>query len=108
MSARKVISSQSIMVGPDGNLWFTERYADQIGRITITGHVTEFPIPNETGAQLEPVGVGQFARAISAGGKENCRSGQVIAATQERSGLLSLALLDQRRLQERRRTGQSA
>ncbi len=43
------------MVGPDGNLWFTERYADQIGRITITGHVTEFPIPNETGAQLEPV-----------------------------------------------------
>jgi streptogramin lyase len=31
-----------ITTGPDGNLWFTERNASQIGRITPTGTVTEF------------------------------------------------------------------
>src|SRR5262245_45830415 len=35
----------TIVVGPDGNLWFTEQGADKIGRITPTGVVTEFTVP---------------------------------------------------------------
>jgi streptogramin lyase len=31
--------------GPDGNLWFTESSANQIGRMTTAGAVTEFPVP---------------------------------------------------------------
>ena len=31
-----------ITAGPDGDLWFTEQQANQIGRITPTGQVTEF------------------------------------------------------------------
>jgi virginiamycin B lyase len=35
----------SITVGSDGNLWFTDTYANNVGRITLAGVVTEFPIP---------------------------------------------------------------
>ena len=35
----------SIAVGPDGALWFTEYFQNQIGRITTSGEITEFPIP---------------------------------------------------------------
>lgn len=45
---------QDITLGPDGNLWFTERGADQIGRITPDGVVSEFPVP---GSGSEPVGI---------------------------------------------------
>src|SRR5258708_37196367 len=38
-----------ITSGPDGALWFTERFADKIGRITTAGAVTEFPIPTSPG-----------------------------------------------------------
>lgn len=31
--------------GPDGNLWFTEFEANQIGRIRPSGTITEFPVP---------------------------------------------------------------
>jgi hypothetical protein len=34
-----------ITAGPDGNLWFTEPGANQIGRITPDGEVTEFAVP---------------------------------------------------------------
>jgi virginiamycin B lyase len=34
-----------IAAGPDGALWFTEPNANQIGRITTAGVVTEFPLP---------------------------------------------------------------
>ena len=34
-----------IVSGPDGNLWFCERGADQIGRLTPAGVFTEFPVP---------------------------------------------------------------
>jgi len=34
-----------ITSGPDGNLWFTERFGNNIGRITPAGVITEFPIP---------------------------------------------------------------
>jgi streptogramin lyase len=35
-----------ITMGSDGNLWFTEFYADQIGRITPNGTIREFPLPD--------------------------------------------------------------
>jgi len=34
------------VTGPDGNLWFTEEAGNNIGQITPTGVVTEFPIPS--------------------------------------------------------------
>jgi len=34
-----------IAAGPDGNLWFTKNNAGNIGRITLSGVVTEFAIP---------------------------------------------------------------
>jgi virginiamycin B lyase len=34
-----------ITLGPDGALWFTEALASKIGRITVSGSVTEFSIP---------------------------------------------------------------
>jgi streptogramin lyase len=34
-----------IAAGPDGNLWFTEASANQIGRITTHGTITEYPLP---------------------------------------------------------------
>jgi virginiamycin B lyase len=34
------------VVGPDHNLWFTEFYSGQIGRITPTGSLHEFPLPD--------------------------------------------------------------
>ena len=38
-------SPEGITTGPDGNLWFTEFFADNLGRITPDGVVTEFPLP---------------------------------------------------------------
>src|SRR5947207_605450 len=36
---------EGITAGPDGNLWFTEYSADNIGRITTQGAITTFPLP---------------------------------------------------------------
>jgi virginiamycin B lyase len=38
-------SPNVIAPGPDGNLWFTEDNASQVGRVTAAGSVTEFAIP---------------------------------------------------------------
>ncbi|MGC9949715.1 MAG: hypothetical protein ABSF64_25385 [Bryobacteraceae bacterium] len=35
-----------ITAGPDGALWFAESFANQIGRITTAGSITEFPLPS--------------------------------------------------------------
>ncbi|HZU36462.1 MAG TPA: hypothetical protein VFA18_11165, partial [Gemmataceae bacterium] len=40
---------EGIAVGPDGNLWFTETAASQIGMSTPAGSMMEFPLP--TGSQ---------------------------------------------------------
>ena len=40
--------------GPDGNLWFTERDANQIGRITPAGAITEFRVPT---TNSDPIGI---------------------------------------------------
>ncbi len=34
-----------ITSGPDGNLWFTEIWANKIGKITTAGSITEYPLP---------------------------------------------------------------
>ncbi len=40
-----------ITAGPDGNLWFTELGANSIGRVSLSGVVTEYPVPT---ADSEP------------------------------------------------------
>jgi virginiamycin B lyase len=35
---------QGIAAGPDGALWFTERFANKVGRITTTGVITEYAV----------------------------------------------------------------
>jgi streptogramin lyase len=35
-----------LTVGADSNLWFTESQASKIGRITLTGTITEYAVPN--------------------------------------------------------------
>ena len=47
----------AITAGPDGNLWFTERNVNKIGRITPGGTVTEYAIPTAN----------SFLSAITAG-----------------------------------------
>jgi streptogramin lyase len=39
---------QGLVLGSDGNLWFVESGVDQIGSITPTGQITEYPIPSPT------------------------------------------------------------
>lgn len=46
-----------IVAGPDGNLWFTEAKSGKIGRITLTGEITEFETGSGVGA-LNPIVVG--------------------------------------------------
>jgi len=38
-------NADNICAGPDGALWFTEHFGNNIGRITTAGVVTEFPAP---------------------------------------------------------------
>ena len=38
-------SPVGITAGPNGNLWFTEARGNQIGRISPSGTITEFPVP---------------------------------------------------------------
>jgi streptogramin lyase len=35
----------SVIAGSDGALWFTERFANKIGRIDTSGNITEFAVP---------------------------------------------------------------
>ncbi len=38
-------SLQYLVVGPDGNLWFTETIGNNVGRITPDGAITELAVP---------------------------------------------------------------
>jgi hypothetical protein len=62
-------SPSSISAGPDGNLWFTEPDANQIGRITPAGQVTLFTVPTPgsqpTGIAAGPNGNIWFTEAAS-------------------------------------------
>ncbi|MGC2632718.1 MAG: hypothetical protein WA215_00755 [Candidatus Cybelea sp.] len=39
----------SPILAGDGNVWFTEAYAGQLGRIKPSGRITEFPLPQDSG-----------------------------------------------------------
>jgi streptogramin lyase len=39
-----------IVAGPDGNLWFTEQTKNAVAKVTTSGVVTEYPIPNSVNA----------------------------------------------------------
>ena len=41
---------EGITFGPDGNMWFTEAAANQIGRIDPKGNITEFVVPQASSA----------------------------------------------------------
>jgi virginiamycin B lyase len=65
--------SCGITAGPDGALWFTETFADKIGRITTTGELSEFLLPtpnsNPTGITAGPDGAVWFTESDNTGGK---------------------------------------
>src|SRR5215510_15867452 len=46
---------EGITLGPDGNMWFTEASANQIGRIDPKGNITEFVIPQSFSAPVDIV-----------------------------------------------------
>src|SRR5579862_1643518 len=41
-----------ITTGPDGALWFTEYFGNNIGRITTTGVINKYPVPAVSGLPL--------------------------------------------------------
>jgi streptogramin lyase len=43
-----------ITLGPDGNMWFTELFGNNIGKITSAGTITEYPVPT---ANSGPAGI---------------------------------------------------
>jgi virginiamycin B lyase len=49
-----------LVTGPDGAIWFVETGKNQIGRITMDGTVTEFPLPTANSIDFEKgfIGVG--------------------------------------------------
>src|SRR5215510_763568 len=46
---------EGITLGSDGNMWFTEASANQIGRIDPKGNITEFVIPQSFSAPVDIV-----------------------------------------------------
>src|SRR5579883_403985 len=48
-------SPEAITAGPDGNLWFTEKVGNRIGRITPQGQISEFPLPTSNSFPAEIV-----------------------------------------------------
>jgi streptogramin lyase len=51
-------SPSSIAAGPDGNLWFTEQNANQIGKITAAGTVTEYGVGPDVQGGLDDIAAG--------------------------------------------------
>ena len=48
-----------IVAGPEGNLWFSEQYANQIGMVNVkTGAVSEFPDGEPAGTETTGITVG--------------------------------------------------
>src|SRR5215470_15761453 len=44
--------AHAITSGSDGALWFTENGSNQIGRITTSGAITEYPIPSSSSGPI--------------------------------------------------------
>ena len=49
-------SPRDIVAGPDGSMWFTDPGDESIGRVTLAGEITEYPIPAQ-GASVVPEGI---------------------------------------------------
>ena len=47
----------ALTTGPDGALWFTESLADKVGRITTSGEVTEYELPDRSSIHGNPGGI---------------------------------------------------
>ena len=64
-------SPHTITWGPDGRLWFTEYYPGQLGAITTSGVIQEYPLdPNSRPLGIANVGKGRtLAYTLEAGGK---------------------------------------
>lgn len=45
---------ESVTVGPDGHIWFTEKQGNKVGRLSPEGQISEFPIPT---ADSRPQGI---------------------------------------------------
>ncbi len=79
----------SITVGPDGALWFVESDADQIGRITTSGQISEFALPETSATGIDEYGPGDHPVEIATGSDgrlwvlDNGANGGIIAATPE-------------------------
>src|SRR5436190_17505606 len=43
----------NVASGPDGNIWFTLRYGNSIGRIMPNGTISEFPIPTSNSSPFD-------------------------------------------------------
>jgi len=41
--------NMDMATGPDGAIWFTERYGNALGRVTTSGEFTELPVPTPDG-----------------------------------------------------------
>ncbi|MEO9264628.1 MAG: hypothetical protein ABI282_11085 [Candidatus Baltobacteraceae bacterium] len=80
--------SLSITPGPDRALWFTDIYANLIGKVTTAGVVTTYPLPSNivNGCQEDatmplgiiagPDGAMWFTVSMGAGGSLSCNPGQ--------------------------------
>jgi virginiamycin B lyase len=51
-SSIAMMAANGIAMGPDGNLWFTENADNKIGRLSVDGELTEYPIPPADSAPL--------------------------------------------------------
>lgn len=47
-------TTQSGVLGPDGAIWFVERSAAKIGRMTLDGTFTEYPLAPGAGSSSDP------------------------------------------------------
>ena len=69
----------SITLGPDGNLWFVESGANQIGRITPAGVITEFPAL-ESPMSIAPSGDGNLWYTTRPFSSSACALGRISPA----------------------------
>ena len=90
---------EGITLGPDGNMWFTEAAANQIGRIDLKGNITEFVVPQPLSSPVDivagadgalwfteesgfPEGIGRVTTGgVFTGFAPNCGGGQPCSLT---------------------------
>jgi virginiamycin B lyase len=53
LTPSKLSNPTATVLGPDGNVWFTEQSANAIGRITPQGVITEYPTPTQFSGPID-------------------------------------------------------